>query len=426
MARFAGYRDALVFAFAPPAIIELGNATGFDVVLQDRAGRGHAALMEARNQLLAAASQSPALVAVRPNGLNDEPQYRVDIDWEKASAFGLSIRDVNETLSTAWGSAYVNQFVDRGRVKRVFVQGDAPFRMRPEDFGRWYTRNRDGGTVPLSAFATGRWVHGPGKLERYDGISSVEILGQPAPGYSTGAAMEEIDRLIGQLPAGIGREWTGLSYEERQSGGQAPLLYALSLAVVFLFLAALYESWSIPFSVLLVVPLGVLGTVLAAVLRGFENDVYFQVALLTTVGLSAKNAILIVEFAKANLEQGMGLIAATAHAARQRLRPILMTSLAFMFGTLPLAVSQGAGSGSQNAVGTGIVGGTLAATILGVFFIPVFFTWVHGLFTRRRQPVVAAVACGGTLMLTLTLPRFVRARRGRRSSPSPPPRSADA
>ena len=389
MARFAGYRDALVFTFAPPAIFELGNATGFDVVLQDRAGRGHAALMEARNQLLAAASKSPALVAVRPNGLDDEPQYRVDIDWEKASAFGLSIRDVNETLSTAWGSTYVNQFVDRGRVKRVFVQGDAPFRMRPEDLGRWYTRNRDGGTVPLSAFATGRWVHGPGKLERYDGISSVEILGQPAPGYSTGAAMAEMDRLIGQLPAGIGREWTGLSYEERQSGGQAPLLYALSLAIVFLFLAALYESWSIPFSVLLVVPLGVLGTVLAAVLRGFENDVYFQVALLTTVGLSAKNAILIVEFAKANVEQGMGLIAATAHAARQRLRPILMTSLAFMFGTLPLAVSQGAGSGGQNAVGTGIVGGTLAATILGVFFIPVFFAFVQGLFTRRRQPVVA-------------------------------------
>ncbi|HWI11351.1 MAG TPA: efflux RND transporter permease subunit [Burkholderiaceae bacterium] len=387
MAHFAGYKDAMVFAFPPPAIIELGNATGFDAQLQDRAGKGHAALMEARNQLLGAAAHNPALVAVRPNGRDDEPQYRIDIDWEKASAFGLSVADVNNTLSTAWGSSYVNQFIDRGRVKRVYVQGDAPYRMRPEDFANWYVRNASGTTVPFSAFATGHWTNGPPKLDRYNGTSSAEILGQPAPGYSTGQAMQEVERLVDQLPPGFGIEWTGLSYEERQSGGQAPMLYALSIAVVFLSLAALYESWSIPFSVLLVVPLGVLGTVLGALLRGLNNDVYFQVALLTTVGLAAKNAILIVEFAKENVEHGMGLIESAVHAARQRLRPILMTSLAFILGVMPLALSSGAGSGSQNAVGTGIVTGTLAATVLGIFFIPLFFVAVRSLLTRR-QPVL--------------------------------------
>ena len=378
-ARFADYKDATIFAAPPPAITELGNATGFDVVLQDRAGLGHDAFMAARNQLLDLARQSPMLMAVRPNGLDDEPQYKIDIDWEKASAFGLSISDINTTLSTAWGSSFVNQFVDRGRVKRVFVQGDAPYRMRPEDFGRWYVRNDRGDTAPFSAFASGHWTHGPPKLERYNGLASFEVLGQPAPGYSTGEAMQEMERLIAQLPLGVGHEWTGLSYEERLSGGQAPALYALSLLVVFLCLAALYESWSIPISVMLIVPLGVIGAVLGALLRGFDNNVYFQVALLTTVGLSAKNAILIVEFAKANVEQGMGLIEAAVHAAQQRLRPILMTSLAFLFGVLPLAISSGAGSGAQNAVGTGVVGGTLSATALGIFFVPVFFVVVRSL-----------------------------------------------
>ena len=388
-ARFADYKDGTIFAFPPPPIVELGNATGFDVVLQDRAGLGHATFMEVRNQLLDLAWKSPMLMAVRPNSLDDEPQYKVDINWEKASAFGLSISDINTTLSTAWGSSFVNQFVDRGRVKRVFVQGDAPYRMRPEDLGHWYVRNSTGGTAPFSAFASGHWTHGPPKLEQYNGVASTEILGQPAPGYSTGEAMVEIERLIAQLPPGVGHEWTGMSYEERLSGGQAPALYALSLLVVFLCLAALYESWSIPFSVMLVVPLGVMGTVLGALLRGFDNNVYFQVALVTTVGLSAKNAILNIEFAKANVEQGMELIEAAVHAAQQRLRPILMTSLAFMFGVLPLAISSGAGSGAQNAVGTGVVGAILTATMLDIFFVPVFFVVVRRLFTSRRRGELA-------------------------------------
>ena len=388
-AHFASYKDATIFAFPPPPIFELGNATGFDVVLQDRAGVGHARLMAARNQLLDLAAQSQVLTAVRPNGLDDEPQYKIDIDWEKASAFGLPIGAINTTLSTAWGSSYVNQFIDGGRVKRVFVQGDAPYRMRPEDFGQWHVRNSSGDTAPFSAFASGHWTHGPPKLERYNGMSSMEILGQPAPGYSTGEAMREMERLIAQLPTGFGHEWTGLSFEERLSGGQAPALYGLSLLVVFLCLAALYESWSIPFSVMLVVPLGVIGAVLGALLRGFDNGVYFQVALVTTVGLSAKNAILIVEFAKANVEQGLGLIEAAVQAARQRLRPILMTSLAFTFGVLPLAISSGAGSGAQNAVGTGVVGGTLSATVLGIFFVPVFFVVVRTLLTSRRRGELA-------------------------------------
>ena len=391
-ARFADYRDATIFAAAPPAISELGTATGFDVVLQDIAGLGHATLMDARNQLLDLAGKSNILAAVRANGLDDEPQYTIDIDWEKASAFGLSISDINTTLSTAWGSSFVNQFVDRGRVKRVFVQGDAPYRMRPEDFGHWYVRNSSGDTASFSAFASGHWTHGPPKLERYNGVSSVEILGQPAPGYSSGEAMEEIERLIAQLPTGVGHEWTALSYEERLSGGQAPALYALSLLVVFLCLAALYESWSIPVSVMLIVPLGVIGAVLAALLRGFDNGVYFQVALVTTVGLSAKNAILIVEFAKANVEQGMGVVEAAVHAAQQRLRPILMTSLAFMFGVLPLAISSGAGSGAQNAVGTGVVGGTLSATVLGIFFVPVFFVVVRSLVKPRPLGDIAGAS----------------------------------
>ncbi|WP_020648114.1 efflux RND transporter permease subunit [Solimonas variicoloris] len=384
MGRFAGYKDAMIFAIAPPAVVELGNATGFDFALQDRGGLGHAKLMEARNQLLGMAAQNPLLIATRPNGLSDEPQYKVDIDWEKASAYGLTIGNINDTLSSAWGSSYVNQFIDRGRVKRVYIQGDAPSRMKPEDFGQWYVRNSAGQMVPFSAFSSGHWIYGSPKLERYNGIASAEILGQPAPGHSSGEAMQQVEAMIAKLPAGIGYEWTGLSYEERQSGGQAPALYAISMLVVFLCLAALYESWSIPLSVMLVVPLGVLGAVLATLLRGLGNDVYFQVGLLTTIGLSAKNAILIVEFAKANYEHGMGLVEATVHAAQQRLRPILMTSLAFMLGVLPLAISTGAGSGGQNAIGTGVIGGMIAATVLAIFFVPVFFVWVRKFVEGER------------------------------------------
>lgn len=391
---FSGYRDAKVFAVAPPAIMELGTATGFDVVLQDMGGLGHEKLLNARNQLLGMAAESPVLAATRPNGLSDEPQYKLDIDWEKASAFGLTINDINNTLSAAWGSVFVNQYIDRGRVKRVFVQGDAPSRMSPEDFGQWYVRNSAGEMVPFTAFSSGRWVYGSPKLERYNGIPSAQILGEPAPGYSTGAAMQEVESLIAKLPTGIGHEWTGLSFEERRAGGQAPALYAISMLVVFLCLAALYESWSIPLSVMLVVPLGVLGAVLATLMRGLDNDVYFQVGLLVTVGLSAKNAILIIEFAKANYEQGMGLIEATVQAARQRLRPILMTSLAFMLGVLPLAISTGAGSGGQNAIGTGVIGGMLGGTVLAVFFVPVFFVWVrrlveHGKVRMHGSPAPA-------------------------------------
>jgi multidrug efflux pump len=327
------------------------------------------------------ASKEPTVFAVRPNGLNDEPQYHLKIDKEKARALGLSLSDIDGVLADAWGSEYVNDFLDRGRVKRVFIQGDAQFRMDPRDIGRWYVRNSGGGMVPFSAFTSGSWGFGSPKLERYNGSSSFEIQGQPAPGQSTGTAMDTMARLAGQLPAGVGFEWTGLSYEEVLSGSQAPALYAISLIVVFLCLAALYESWSIPFSVMLVVPLGVLGAVLVTWFRGLNNDVFFQVGLLTTIGLSTKNAILIVEFARKNYEDGMELIEATVHAAHQRLRPILMTSLAFMLGVMPLALSTGAGSGGRIAIGTGVVGGMLTATVLAVFLVPVFFVVV---LTRVR------------------------------------------
>jgi multidrug efflux pump len=384
MDKFKPYKDAEVFAVAPPAVTELGNATGFDFELQDRGALGHEKMVAAREQFLAAAKQSKVLKSMRANGLPDEPQYKIDIDWERASAFGLTVNDINNTLSAAWGSAYVNQFIDRGRVKRVYIQGDASSRMRPEDFGQWYVRNAAGQMVPFSAFSSGHWIYGPPKLERYNGIASMQILGQPADGYSTGEAMAEVEKLLKQLPPGIGHEWTGLSFEERRSGSQAPALYAISLLIVFLCLAALYESWSIPASVMLVVPLGVVGAVLATFARGLGNDVYFQVGLLTTIGLSAKNAILIVEFAKANYDSGMGLIDATVHAAHQRLRPILMTSLAFILGVMPLAISTGAGSGGQNAIGTGVIGGMFTATVLAIFFVPVFFVVVRKLVERDK------------------------------------------
>ncbi|MFM4950859.1 efflux RND transporter permease subunit [Aeromonas dhakensis] len=376
-------KEAQVFAFNLPPIPELGTATGFDFYLQDRAGVGHDKLMAARNQLLGMAAQDPNLVRVRPNGMEDTPQLDIKIDYEKALAQGLSISDINSTLSSAWGSAYVNDFVDRGRVKKVYLQADAPFRMDPEDLKLWYVRNSAGQMVPFSAFASTDWSFGSPRLERYNGVPAMEIVGEAAPGKSTGDAMAAIEQMVKQLPEGIGIEWTGLSFQERQAGSQAPALYAISLLVVFLCLAALYESWSIPFSVMLVVPLGVLGAILAATLRGLENDVYFQVGLLTTIGLSAKNAILIVEFAKELYDRGMGLSEAVVEAARLRLRPILMTSLAFILGVLPLVISTGAGASSRNAIGTGVMGGMISATVLAIFFVPLFFVLVMRYFTKH-------------------------------------------
>ncbi|WP_421160536.1 efflux RND transporter permease subunit [Aeromonas dhakensis] len=376
-------KEAQVFAFNLPPIPELGTATGFDFYLQDRAGVGHDKLMAARNQLLGMAAQDPNLVRVRPNGMEDTPQLDIKIDYEKALAQGLSINDINSTLSSAWGSAYVNDFVDRGRVKKVYLQADAPFRMNPEDLKLWYVRNSAGQMVPFSAFASTDWSFGSPRLERYNGVPAMEIVGEAAPGKSTGDAMAAIEQMVKQLPEGIGIEWTGLSYQERQAGSQAPALYAISLLVVFLCLAALYESWSIPFSVMLVVPLGVLGAIVAATLRGLENDVYFQVGLLTTIGLSAKNAILIVEFAKELYDRGMGLSEAVVEAARLRLRPILMTSLAFILGVLPLVISTGAGASSRNAIGTGVMGGMISATVLAIFFVPLFFVLVMRYFTKH-------------------------------------------
>jgi len=380
----ANIHDAQVFAFTPPAVLELGNASGFDFQLVDRAGVGSAALLAARNQLLGMAAQSDQLAAVRPNGVEQAPQYELQIDREKARVLGVSINEINNTISTAFGSSYVNDFIDRGRVKRVFVQGEAADRMNPDDLNKWYVRNAAGDMVPFSSFSTGKWTYGPQLLSRYNGSPSYNIQGQPAPGISSGAAMAEMERLAAKLPTGVGYEWTGLSYEERLSGSQAPMLYLISLVVVFLCLAALYESWSIPTAVMLVVPLGIIGTVVATLLRGMSNDVYFQVGLLTTVGLAAKNAILIVEFAKEHWEAGASLKEAAVHAARQRLRPILMTSLAFTLGVVPLAISTGAGSGSQNAIGTGVIGGMLSATFLAIFFVPLFFVVMLKLFKVKR------------------------------------------
>lgn len=385
MQHFATYKDAMIFAFAPPAVLELGNATGFDFELLDLIGNGHDKLMAARNQLLGMAAQDPLLMAVRPNGMSDEPQYKLNIDWERARALNLNVSDINDTISAAWGSAYVNDFLDRGRIKRVYLQGEPDSRMLPSDLGKWYVRNSTGQMVPFSAFSSAEWTYGSPKLERYNGEPSVEILGVPAPGLSTGTAMAEMEKLASRLPPGFGHQWTGMSFEEQRAGSQAPSLYALSIIVVFLCLAALYESWAIPAAVLMVVPLGVVGAVLATHFRGLGNDVYFQVGLLTTIGLSAKNAILIIEFAKENYEQGQELIEAAANAARQRLRPILMTSLAFILGVAPLAVATGAGSGAQNAIGTGVIGGMFTATILAIFFVPLFFVIVLKLFKVRRR-----------------------------------------
>ena len=378
-------KDAFIFAFPPPAMPELGIGSGYTFFLKDNSGQGHDALLNARNQLLGAAGQSRLLANVRPNGQEDTPQLRIDVDVEKANALGLDMTSINNTLATAWGSSYIDDFIDRGRVKRVYLQSDAEFRMNPDDFNSWSVKNRAGEMVSFSAFASKRWDFGSPRLERYNGVSAMEIQGEPATGVASGDAMNEIERIAEDLPPGYEIEWTALSYQERQAGSQTPLLYSLSLLIVFLCLAALYESWSVPTSVLLVAPLGILGAVLANTLMGLERDIYFQVAMLTTVGLTSKNAILIVEFAKENLEKGAGLVEATMHAVRDRLRPIIMTSLAFGLGVLPLALASGAGSGAQRAIGTGVLGGMLAGTLLGVFFIPLFFVVVQKLFNRRLR-----------------------------------------
>ena len=382
MGTFAQIKDAMVFPFVPPAITQLGTSSGFNLQLQDLGGVGHDTLMQARNQFLGMAMQDNRLVGVRPNGQEDNPQFKLDVDQEKAAALGVSLTEINSIFSTAWAASYVNDFIDKGRVKKVYVQGEAKYRMLPEDVKNWYARNNKNEMVPFSAFTSGRWIYGSPRLERYNGVPSINVLGQGAPGVSSGDAMLAAEEIAATLPAGVGYQWTGMSLQERQSGNQAPMLYALSILIVFLCLAALYESWSVPFSVMLVVPLGVLGAVLFAMGRGLSNDVYFQVGLLTTIGLAAKNAILIVEFAKSLYEQGMDLLDATMEAVRMRLRPIIMTSLAFMLGVTPLVLSSGAGSGSQNAIGTGVFGGMFSATVLAIFFVPVFFVVVFRLAKR--------------------------------------------
>ncbi|MHB8149851.1 MAG: efflux RND transporter permease subunit [Desulfobulbia bacterium] len=384
MQAFSQFRDGLAFAFSPPAVIELGQANGFDFQLQDRGGLGHDKLMEARSQLLGMAKNNPKLIAVRPNGQDDAPQFKLDIDDVRAGALGLSPDDINTVLSTAWSSSYINDFIQNGRVKKVYLQAEAKYRMLPEDINRWYVRNAKGEMVPFSAFATAHWQYGSPRLERYNGIPSVQIMGQAAPGESTGEAMAEMERMAAELPPGFGFEWSGLSYEEKQAGKQAPALYAISLLVVFLAVAALYESWTIPFVNLLMLPLGLVGAVAAVTMRVLPNDVYLQIGLLTTVGLSTKNAILIIQFIKAQMQEGQELVAATLAAVKTRLRPVIMTSLAFFFGTLPMALTSGAGAAAQNAIGTAVTGGLLSATFIDLIFIPFFFVLVSRRFAKKQ------------------------------------------
>jgi multidrug efflux pump len=385
MAAFAKISDGRVVALAPPAIPGFGNNSGFDFFLRDTGNEGHEALMAARNQLLGNASQNQSLTGTRPNGQDDTPQYSVSIDRDRASALGIDLSDIDATLSTAWGGTYVNDFLDRGRVKRVYIQSDAEFRMQPEDFDRWHVRNNAGEMVPMSAFSTGSWTFGSPRLERYNGVSAVQIQGAPATGVSSGQAMEEIDRMVGDLPEAFTHQWTSLSAQEQLAGNQALQLYIISVIVVFLALAALYESWTIPFSVMLSVPVGIFGALLAATQFGQLNDVYFKVGLLTTIGLTAKNAILIVEFATSEQSAGKSLMEATLEASRQRLRPILMTSFAFILGVLPLAIADGAGAGSQNSIGIGVMGGMISATVLGIFLIPVLYVATRMVFGARRS-----------------------------------------
>ncbi len=380
---FSQINEAQVYAIVPPAITELGNASGFDLMLQDVGNIGHDGLTAARNQLLGMASQNEQVTGVRPNGQEDAPQLKVNIDQEQAAAYSLPLSSINSVISTAWGSSYVNDFVDRGRIKRVFVQGEADSRTNPEDINKWYVRNDQGDMIPFDAFSDSEWQHGSPRLTRYNSFPSMNIQGNAAPGLSTGEAMSAMEQMIEKLPEGIGYEWTGMSLEEKKSGAQAPMLYAISILVVFLCLAALYESWSIPFSVILVIPLGVLGAVMFTWFRDFANDIYLQVGLLTIVGLSAKNAILIIEFAKEHQEAGSSLKESVMIAARQRLRPIIMTSLAFGLGVVPLYLATGPGAGSQNAIGTSVVGGVVTATLLGIFFIPMFYVWVRSIFKYK-------------------------------------------
>ena len=378
--------EAQVYAIAPPAIQGLGTATGFDLQLQDSGNLGHEGLLQARNMLLGMAAQNKQVVGVRPNGQEDSPQYKVNVNYDAAAAMGVAPSVINSVLGTAWGSSYINDFMDRGRIKKVYMQGQADSRTTPEDINKWYVRNNANQMIPFSAFATGEWQYGSPTLNRYNSLSSMNLQGNAAPGLSTGQAMAAMEQMIAKLPQGISYEWTGLSLEEKKSGAQAPMLYAISIFVVFLCLAALYESWSIPFAVLLVVPLGVLGAALFTGLRGLSNDIYLQVGLLTVVGLSAKNAILIIEFAKERQDMGHNLFDAVTVASRQRLRPIIMTSLAFGIGVVPLFLATGAGSGSQNAIGTSVLGGVVSATILGVFFIPMFYVWVRSVFKNKTPP----------------------------------------
>ena len=396
MARFSKIRNARVFAFPPPAVLELGRAGGFDFELQDRGGLGHEALMRARNQLLGMAAQDPRLTRVRPAGLEDVSQYRVDVDWAKAGALGVPINAVHDTISSAFGSAYVNDFIQGGRVKRVYVQADAPYRMLPRDLERLYVRNASGTMTPFSSFAAGHWFYGSPLLERFNSFPALNIWGEPAPGRSSGEAMAAMEDIVAKLPKGIGFDWAGLSFQERLAKSQAPVLYAFSILVIFLCVAALYESWTIPFANLLMLPLGLLGATVATTLRGFPNDVYFQIGCLTTLGLTTKNAILIIQFARERRAQGEGLVEATLGAARTRFRPVIMTSLAFFFGVLPLALTSGAGAGAQNAIGTAVVGGMMSATFIDLFFIPLFYVLVCRLFQRKRlqeltEPAVDSV-----------------------------------
>ncbi|MBI5521464.1 MAG: efflux RND transporter permease subunit [Desulfarculus sp.] len=395
MAAFAQIKGAMVFAFAPPSVIELGNSTGFDFQLQDRGGLGHEKLMAARNQLLGLAAQDPRLVRVRPNGMDDVPEYHITVDKEKAGAQGVPITSIYSTLSAAFGSAYVNDFIQAGRVKRVYIQADAPHRMLPDDLQKLYVRNSSGKMVPFASFASGGWTLGSPKLERYNAFPSINIWGEPAPGKSSGEAMRAMEEIVAKLPQGIGYDWTGLSYQERMAGAQAPLLYAFSIFVIFLCLAALYESWPIPISILLTLPLGVIGGVVASSLQGMHNDVYFQIGLLTTLGLTTKNAILIVQFAMARVEEGVGLMEATLEAAKLRLRPIIMTSLAFGFGILPLALASGAGSGAQKAIGTSVLGGMVTSTFLVIIFVPLFYVLIYQLLGKRKNGLPAAQAGQG-------------------------------
>jgi multidrug efflux pump len=398
MGVFSQIREGQVFAFIPPPVIGLGTSTGFTFELQDTGGIGHQRLVEARNDLLGMARQNPLLRNVRPNGMDDTPQYRIVLDSKRASAHGLSLAQVNADIGTAFGGTYVNDFIDKGRVKKVYVQADAPYRMMPGDLDSWHFRNAGGDMVPFSTIATSHWMFGPSRLERYNGLPSMEILGEAAPGESSGTAMHIMQELTAKLPDGTGHEWSSLSFQERLSGNQMPLLFSISILVVFLCLAALYESWSVPFAVVMVVPLGVLGAVLAATGRGMANDVYFQIGILATIGLAAKNAILIIEFAKTLYEnEETSLIEAVTRAARLRLRPILMTSLAFGVGVLPLTLSSGAGAGGQRAVGTGVLGGTIAATMLGIFLVPVFFVVINTLFRRMKKPKAPPVKAGSRL-----------------------------